>query len=117
MTLTEKIIKEFEEKSKILFTRGGLAVLLDYPPHDMVLDEEEVKKFLLSSLHQVATEAIEAVKLEEKKTYHGCITHRGLNGIDCDVCKKALCENNKQIGYNNAISEMEQKAKEFLENL
>ena len=43
MKLTEKIIKEFEEKSKILFTRGGLAVLLDYPPHDMILDEEEVK--------------------------------------------------------------------------
>ena len=43
MKLTEKIIKEFEEKSKILFTRGGLAVLLDYPPHDMILDEEELK--------------------------------------------------------------------------
>ena len=104
MKLTEKIIKEFEEKSKILFTRGGLAVLLDYPPHDMILDEEEVKKFLLSSFHQFATEAIEAVNLEERGTKNYTSSHEAIMKGDYD------------FGYNSAISDMKQKAKKFLED-
>ena len=76
MTLTEKIIEEFEEK----FSR-------------LEMGYEELKSFLRSSLHQVATEAIEAVRLEER---------------NFDTAYEA--------GYNLAISEMEQKAKKFLEN-
>lgn len=48
-----KTIQELQQETaekfdmqKMLFTNGGLYSLLDYPPHDMVLDEVEVKKFM-----------------------------------------------------------------------
>ena len=56
--------------------------------------DREVAKTLRSSLHQVATEAIEAVRLE-----------RQIISGDFDA------------GYNSAIEDMEENAKKFLENL
>ena len=80
MTLTEKIIEEFEEK----FSR-------------LEMGYEELKSFLRSSLHQVATEAIEAVRLELKTDDTKIIPHKDIQG------------------YNTAVFLMEQKAKKFLE--
>lgn len=59
---------ELEEKSARLFThpQGGLSVLLDYPPHDRVLDEKLVASFhsqsLLLLLQGVNKELAENVK-------------------------------------------------------
>jgi len=53
---TERRLEEFDEKSVTLFTRNGLAVLLDYPPHDMVLDEGKVRDFLSTSIAQAEKE-------------------------------------------------------------
>ena len=52
-----------------------------------------IKSFLLSSLKQIVTEAIEAVRLE-----------RQIISGDFDA------------GYNSAIEDIEQKAKKFLED-
>ena len=84
MTLTKKIIEEFDEKfNKELETTE----IPSYIAFDL-------KSFLRSSLHQVATEAIEAVRLE-----------RQIISGDFDA------------GYNSAIEDMEENAKKFLENL
>ena len=87
MTLTEKIIEEFEEK----FSR-------------LEMGYEELKSFLRSSLHQVATEAIEAVRLEKRETNNYKSSHN------------AVMHSHIDTGYNQALSEIEQKAKKFLEN-
>ena len=84
MTLTKKIIEEFEKKWK-----AGVF----YSDFFITINQEKIKSFLLSSLHQVATEAIGAVRLEER---------------DFDTAYEA--------GYNLAITDMEQKAKKFLED-
>lgn len=47
---TQDILDDFGEKSKKLITHGGLSVLLDYPPYDMVLDPDWVKEYILSQL-------------------------------------------------------------------
>lgn len=93
MTLTEKIIEEFEKEFQlaIFFKESG---------------KKEVKDFLLSSLHQVATEAIEAVRLEKKLEQIPTSTTTDYPRIIME-----------EAGYNYAISEMEQKAKKFLEKL
>ena len=90
MTPTQKIIEEFDER---------FPQFMEYPQAFQGLepDREKIKSFLLSSLHQVATEAIEAVRLEK---------------IGTDTYKSF-----HEVGYNSAISNMEQKAKKFLENL
>ena len=87
MTPTQKIIEEFDEK---------FPQFMEYPQAFQGLepDREKIKSFLLSSLRQVATEAIEAVRLE-----------RQIISGDFDA------------GYNSAIEDMEEKAKKFLENL
>ena len=90
MTPTKKIIKEFEE----MFLNNSINGVLD----DKFQDEKMmlIKDFILSSLHQVATEAIEAVRL---KTYEDSYSDDYYND-----------------GYNSAISDMENKAKKFLED-
>ena len=112
MNLTEKIIEEFEER----FTLSNLVNGSDATGENEDTKElqDNLKSFLLSSLKQIATEAIEAVRLEEKKSYYGCITHRGLNNLGCDTCQNAIIGNSKQSGYNSAVTAMEQKAKKFL---
>ena len=77
MTLTKKIKEEFEK----IYSQGGFYM------------RKHLESFLLSSLRQIATEAIEAVKLE-KREY----------------------DDSYRIGYNFAITVMEQKAKKFLED-
>ena len=92
MTPTKKIIKEFEE----MFLNNSINGVLD----DKFQDEKMmlIKDFILSSLHQVATEAIEAVKLEK----------RGIHSV--------VILSDFKNGYNSAITDMEQKAKKFLED-
>jgi hypothetical protein len=58
----EEIVKEFEEKAKKLFTHGGLCDVLDYPPHEQVLDEKEVAEFIRSQFPKYATQQIEAFR-------------------------------------------------------
>ena len=104
MTLTKKIIKEFDEKfpcsQKDCDNNGTYPTPSENgcdPNQCRVCYEERlpIKSFILSSLHQVATEAIEAVKLE-----------------------KVNAENSKyKFDYNFALDQIEQKAKKFLENL
>ena len=96
MNLTEKIIKEFEEKFVDIATDNGN---YDFEELRDVSDSREIKKFLLSSLRQVATEAIEAVRLEKKNDINDNIEFS--DGFDS--------------GYNVAISDMSQKAKKFLD--
>ena len=99
MTPTQKIIEEFEGN----FMNNSIKDVLDDKFQDpkMIL----LRKFLLSSLHQVATEAIEAVKLEEKmKDPRRGGGQYGHPETDLDT------------GYNFAIAEIEQKAKKFLED-
>ena len=104
MTPTQKIIEEFKEKfSKPELKRvecegvGDNNGFYEFTPK--IITVENIEDFLLSSLHQVATEAIEAVRLELKTK-------------DTEVILL-----NKDIqGYNTAVFLMEQKAKEFLEN-
>ena len=88
MTLTEKIIEEFEKEFQlaIFFKESG---------------KKEVKDFLLSSLHQVATEAIEAVRLEKNRAIPTSTT--------TDYPRIIM----EEAGYNYAISEMEQKPRSF----
>ena len=53
MKTIQELQQETAEKfdmAKTLFTNGGLYSLLDYPPHDMVLDEVEVKKFMSNAI-------------------------------------------------------------------
>ena len=98
MTLTQKIIEEFKEKfSKPELKRvecegvGDNNGFYEFTPK--IITVENIEDFLLSSLHKVATEAIEAVRLE-----------RQILSGDFDA------------GYNSAIEDMEQKAKKFLED-
>ena len=107
MNLTKKIIEEFEEKFDAIIP---LKVGTTWDKrekncsHDLTeyktKAKNDLKSFLLSSLHQIATEAIEAVRLEEQKHY-GC----------------SYSDDYYDAGYNSARGEMEQKAKKFLENL
>ena len=46
-------VEKFDDRKSRSILVGGLLVILDYPPHDMVLDEEAVKKFLSTSLHSI----------------------------------------------------------------
>ena len=69
MKTKEEIEKEFDEKSKILFTRGGLSVLLDYPPHDRVLDEEFVKSHI-SKIRQDDMDGLVEWAEQEIWAYH-----------------------------------------------
>ena len=106
MTLTQKIIKEFEEKfnnvpalatsEEVECCNCGEDLALesyDWFSDGYKMAVGDCKSFLLSSLRQVATEAIEAVRLE-----------RQILSGDFDA------------GYNSAIEDMEEKAKKFLEN-
>ena len=88
MNLTEKILREFEKK----FIENKREDGEDYTPY---LRDIDIKSFLLSSLKQVATEAIEAVRLEER----GNDTYKSFH----------------EVGYNSAIEDMKQKAKKFLD--
>ena len=96
MKQTQKIIEEFEKKWK-----AGVF----YSDFFITINQEKVKSFLLSSLHQIATEAIEAVKLEKKLEQIPTSTTTDYPRIIME-----------EAGYNYAISEMEQKAKKFLED-
>ena len=88
MTLTKKIIKEFDEQT------GNLKVSnFHCSKHGYIKPEPICPKCRNHSLHQIATEAIEAVKLE-----------RQIISGDFDA------------GYNSATEDMEEKAKKFLEN-
>ena len=49
----QQILESFSEKSTKLFTQGGLAVLLEYPPHGMVLDKQSVKDFIISTYKSI----------------------------------------------------------------
>jgi len=60
--IEQEAVREFKEKSKKLFTQGGLCVLLDYPPHEMVLDENEVEKFIVAHSHKLLASVREEVK-------------------------------------------------------
>ena len=90
MNLTEKIIEEFEGKFVELQPDNS-----DWGLSLMIRKEapEKLKLFLLSSLKQIATEAIEAVRLE----------------------KNFSNNSNYGYGYNQALGDMEQKAKKFLD--
>ena len=84
MTLTQKIIEEFEEKLdnyQINYFRmhEGRGYL-----HNEV-NKENIKSFLLSSLHQIATEAIEAVRLELKTKDTEVILHKDIQGYNTAV--------------------------------
>ena len=114
MTLTQKIIKEFRERFPISIdyppiTQGGMEVFtqmeIDARQKRALVRNEVQESFLLSSLHKVATEAIEAVKLEKRETNNYKSSHN------------AVMHSHIDTGYNSAISDMEQKAKKFLENL
>ena len=63
----EEVINEFKEKRKLLFTRGGLSVLLDYEPHDIVLDEKSVIEWLRTTLHHQLQKAREEERERIKK--------------------------------------------------
>ena len=99
MNLTEKIIKEFEER--FIKSDKRWELVLNTPRKIMMSDIEamrmfiEIQSFLLSSLNQIATEAIEAVRLEER----GNDTYKSFH----------------EVGYNSAIEDMKQKAKKFLD--
>jgi hypothetical protein len=62
----EESNKEFEEKKHKLITSNGLSLLMDYPPHDQVLDENAVKSFI-SQRDQKILSAIETEVGEMKK--------------------------------------------------
>ena len=114
MTLTEKIIKEFEEKfDATVPLKVGTTNAWDKREkncsHDLTEYKKEAKKelksFLLSSLHQIATEAIEAVRLETK-----------IRDINKGGGQYGHPETDFDTGYNEAILDTEQKAKKFLED-
>ena len=88
MTITKKIIGEFKG-TKFAKEGGSCFECCDY--EGMYV---ELKSFILHFARQIATEAIEAVRLEEIKTE----------------------ENSCNKYYNLAIYDMEQKAKKFLED-
>ena len=107
MNLTKKIIKEFEEK----INKNKQWELVPNTPRKIMMSDSEavkmfkdLKSFLLSSLHQVATEAIEAVRLEKRGTHNYTSSHEAIMHSDFDA------------GYNSAITAIEQKAKKFLED-
>ena len=112
MTLTQKIIKEFDEKYYDKGTPSGLNQK-EFRNFPELLKNSRL--FLLSSLHQVATEAIEAVKLEKKEISYSQEERKVLEEI---FGKYETPEYLREriYGYNSAITEMEQKAKKFLEN-
>ena len=95
----KKIIEEFEGN----FMNNGISgVLADkFQDPKMLL----IRDFLLSSLHKVATEAIEAVRLETKQ-----------DDINKGGGQYGHPETDLATGYNSAIYDMEQKAKKFLED-
>ena len=99
MTLTEKIIEEFKG-TKFAKEGGSCFECCDY--EGMYV---ELKSFILHFASQIATEAIEAVKVDKKleKTL-----------IHTSNYPRVLME---EAGFNSAILEMEQKAKKFFENL
>ena len=115
MTQTQKIIEEFEEK--FIPLKPGFSVAKDWTKNlgGTTANYMILKSFLLSSLHQVATEAIEAVKVEKKEMSYNQEERKVLEEI---FGKYETPEYLREriYGYNSAISDMEQKAKKFLEN-
>jgi len=105
----EEAKKRFSEKAIKLFTHphGGLSVLLDYPPHDKVLDEKEVEKFLEQELSSIATLAQEekekemieklTVKLDTKEMLNGWERYWAKVSDDRYVEDCMECENAKRI--------------------
>jgi len=51
--------ERFEEKFKKLFIDGGISVLLDYPPHERVLDKGRTLDFIKQELQQERERIIE----------------------------------------------------------
>ena len=79
---------------------------IDYPPHDMVLDEDAVKKFLNTALHSIAIATADALKTRVAMEP----THPSENSPD--IYGNARIEAYKN-GYNSAISESRQREKEW----
>jgi len=52
-------MKAFEEVSKILFTKNGIAVLLDYPPHEQVLDEQFTADWIRTALTEAYNRGVQ----------------------------------------------------------
>ena len=73
---------------------------------------DDINKALLRFTKSVIEEAMP----EEKKSYYGCITHRGLSGMDCDVCRKSVDENNKQIGFNACRAQLKENTEKILKD-
>ena len=119
MTLTKKIIEEFEEN---FIKNNKRWELVPNTPRKIMMSDIEVvemfgniKTFLLSSLQQVATEAIEAVRVEKKEISYSQEEQKVLEEI---FGKYETPEYLREriYGYNSAITAIEQKAKKFLED-
>ena len=105
MNLTNKIIEEFDKKfDSVPALMNNKDIQCCHCGENLALESYELfsdgyemavddcKSFLLFFLKQVATEAIGAVRLEKRK-----------------------CDDGFDTGYMYAISQMEQKAKKFLD--
>lgn len=104
MPLIEQEITEFEKIIDNLPSRIGET------PKNIVVDA------FRASLIRFTRSVIEESMPEEKKSYYGCITHRGLNGMDCDVCKKSVDENNKQICFNTCRTQLRENVEGILKD-
>lgn len=119
----EEILSLFREEKLRLFThpKGGLSVLLDYPPHERVLDEEEVEKFIkricesyeikieqtLTAYHEHFMGEVDGMKKERKclcdellpvgaKGYHNCGAFIGNLEVNTE----------RVFGYNSALNDI-----------
>jgi hypothetical protein len=84
-----KIDERFREKSNKLITKGGLSVLLDYPPHEQVLDDMEVLDFIHSEIK---------LNNEEHKRLILSLDKNSLKYLQMQLCKE---DNSEQLNTSH----------------
>lgn len=107
MTTIQKIIQEFEEKWNSFYCYGWCDTDEDRKEWERM--REQLKSFLLSSLHQVAEEVVKACKIEKRKPECNLFNSEMSASEDIEQWKVA---NNF---YNNAISMSQTKGRKWIE--
>ena len=103
-SFVERALEEFDEE----FLQYDCATENAHPCH-LEKYRKNIKSFLSTKLIELL-DLTEGCVPEMSKTYYGCINHRGLNGMNCDVCEDAKI-GNATVGGSNACRS------QFLQNI
>lgn len=103
-------LQDFEEKFDGIYYGKDELGNPNYPDETLMKD---IKNWIIQDHKNLIKEILEMLP-KEKKSYYGCITHRAINGIDCNVCKESVSKNNQQIMFNSCLEEIKEKLNNLL---